>query len=138
MLTITREFGFDMGHCLPDHKGGCYRPHGHRYRLEVQLAGERNVQGAERGMVMDYGRLKQVVEQHVISQLDHRFIMAADDPRLDMMRATFDDGDVLVSSGPPTAEALAEHIAVTLAEVLPELVEVTLWETPTCRATYRV
>lgn len=29
-MNITRRYELDMGHCLPDHEGKCYRPHGHR------------------------------------------------------------------------------------------------------------
>lgn len=125
-----------MGHCLPDHQGGCYRPHGHRYRLEVTLEEGMQSAGAERGMVMDFGNLKTEVERRVIETLDHRFVMALDDPRFSKMRDAFPEPrHVLGIEGPPTAENLVLLIAGVL-DHLP-VVELRLWETPTCSATWR-
>jgi 6-pyruvoyltetrahydropterin/6-carboxytetrahydropterin synthase len=141
--AITREFGFDMGHCLPDHLGGCYRPHGHRYRLEVTLAGDviRQPGNPENGMIRDFGNVKRIVGQSVIDQFDHRFVMARSDPRAAAMSAAFDMPgaewpSVLLVDKPPTAETLAEMIAGMLIDELPSLKEVRLWETPTCSATW--
>lgn len=137
-MRITRQFGFDMGHCLPDHDGGCYRPHGHRYTLEVTIDGDVRVSGVDRGMVMDFARLKRIVEDRVIDYFDHKFAMSRDDPRLRGAITVFGDNTnpIVVCDGPPTAEYLAVLIGAWLREELP-VVEVTLWETPTCRATMR-
>ncbi len=135
--VISREFGFDMGHCLPDHKGGCYRPHGHRYRLEVFVSGDVvNRDGdPERGMVMDFGRVKQLVMEHVVDVLDHRFMMSADDPRLPGAIETFGRDCIIVSSEPPTAEWLADWIGNVLIDAAGmDVVAVRLWETPNCAA----
>lgn len=133
MLTITREFSFDMGHCLPDHGGGCYRPHGHRYRFEVTMDGEKVEVGPERSMLMDFARLKAVVLAAVVWPLDHHFAMSLDDPRLDAAREAFGSG-IITFSAPPTAELLAEWIGRKLLDVGVPVVWVTLWETPNCSA----
>ena len=51
--------------------GDCSNPnwHGHNYELEVTVEGEVD---AETGFVMDLTRLKELVEKHVVSDVDHR------------------------------------------------------------------
>jgi 6-pyruvoyltetrahydropterin/6-carboxytetrahydropterin synthase len=135
-MTITREFGFDMGHMLPDHEGGCYRPHGHRYRCQVTVTGPEHTEGPERGMVRDFATIGKVVQHTIVTTYDHRFALSADDARLDDMQRTFDPLDLVIVSAPPTAENLArwigEDLAVTLAPC--KVVRVRLWETPNCSA----
>lgn len=137
--TITREFGWDMGHMLPDHEGGCYRPHGHRYRAEITITGPGHDEGPERGMVRDFAALAAAVREYVIDQYDHRFMVAADDPRAEGMRDLFGDAPIVVVGGPPTAENLARWIGHHLDAVLApcRVVSVRLWETPNCSAEWR-
>lgn len=141
-VTITREFGFDMGHCLPDHEGACHNAHGHRYRFDVTVSGPLHEQGSERGMVVDFGNVKQVVNEYIIEWLDHRFAMSRFDPRIDAAVDAFGEDNIVAMHHPPTAEHLAATIASTLAfafnsEAFQLTVEsVTVWETPTCSATW--
>ena len=136
MLSITREFGFDMGHCLPDHLGGCFRPHGHRYRCQVTIDGEVQSAGAERGMIKDFGDMADSFGV-VLAHFDHRFAMAMDDPRLTAALEAFGHDAIVVTPTPPTAETLAALIGFLLAEAGLPPTMVRLWETPTCSATWR-
>lgn len=134
-MLINREFGFDMGHMLPDHLGGCYRLHGHRYRLDVCLDDDLATSGAERGMVMDFARLKQVVEREVIDRFDHRFAVCRSDPRAQGLLDTLSEDDGLIfTEQPPTAENLVTIIAGLLADTGLPIMTLRLWETPTCSA----
>ncbi len=49
--------------------GPCAREHGHTYRLEVAIRGPVD---QRTGMVMDLFVLRNIVEQRVVSRLDHR------------------------------------------------------------------
>lgn len=131
-MIITRRYELDMGHCLPDHEGKCYRPHGHRYVIEATVDGAVVQHGPERGMVADFGSVK-VAMGHVLNSFDHRFVMCADDPRVDAALAAFGAG-VTTLSTPPTAENLATHWARQLRPMLPELVSLRVYETPNCWA----
>lgn len=138
MNYIVREFGFDMGHMLPDHQGACYRPHGHRYRGEVCVTGDLQPEGSERGMVTDFAVLREAIDTNVIALYDHRFAVCIDDPRWKGMVDLFDGDDLVACSDPPTVENLAGWIGRTLQVVLPDVrvMSVRLWETPTCSATW--
>ena len=115
---ITKRFTFEAAHCLPGHEGLCQKVHGHSYHLEVtvqRLGDFRTVaQGSERGMVIDFSRLKSLVTELVISKLDHCYL-----------------NDVY--SFRPTAENMAEDIFVKLGSVLASLnlslYSIRLWET---------
>ena len=79
-VYITRKMQFNAAHRLHNAKksdewnvatfGKCNSPnwHGHNYILEITVAGEPNV---DTGYVVDLGDLKKVVEDRVISKLDH-------------------------------------------------------------------
>ncbi|MEZ5988237.1 MAG: 6-carboxytetrahydropterin synthase QueD [Planctomycetota bacterium] len=111
-MTVTKVFRFEAAHQLPDHPGKCRRLHGHGYRLEVTVGREVD---PRTGMVLDFYDLKRIVEDRVVSRLDHRYL-----------------NDLLQ---PSTAENLCLWIARELAEL--PLVELRLWETATSCATWR-
>lgn len=82
-VTVGRTFTFDAAHHLPDHPGECKRPHGHTYRVDVEVQGFVH---EETGMVVDFGTLKSLVTK-VLWAFDH-----------------YDLNDVV--EGPTTAERL--------------------------------
>jgi 6-pyruvoyltetrahydropterin/6-carboxytetrahydropterin synthase len=133
-MRITRKYELDMGHCLPDHDGKCYRPHGHRYVVEATVEAELVLAGAERGMVVDFGRLKAAMEQ-IVGSYDHRFVMCEDDPRREAMLDIFGAEGVATITDPPTAENLAQLWVECLSAVLTvPLVGLRVYETPNCWA----
>lgn len=81
IVTVTRRLRFNAAHrvhnpLLSDEEntalfGKCNHPnwHGHNYVLDVSVTGPIDPTS---GYVMDLGRLKAVVEERVIEQLDHR------------------------------------------------------------------
>jgi 6-pyruvoyltetrahydropterin/6-carboxytetrahydropterin synthase len=58
----------DAAHCLPQHKT-CEPMHGHTYRIEVVIEGEKG----KDGMVMDFGELRKVVKK-ILKEYDHRVL----------------------------------------------------------------
>jgi 6-pyruvoyltetrahydropterin/6-carboxytetrahydropterin synthase len=100
----------------------CNNPHGHghTYGLEVTVEGEID---PETGYVMDFGRLKRVVRDHVISRLDRRHLNF--------------DVDFLAGRN-PTAENIAAGIWAQLVDRVgpARLVRVTLDETEKNRVVY--
>ncbi|MEK9132442.1 MAG: 6-carboxytetrahydropterin synthase QueD [Patescibacteria group bacterium] len=67
-MKVTRKFSFSAAHHLTEYKGACERPHGHTYRFTVTVEGKI----AENGLVFDFVELKKVVEEKVLSKLDHQ------------------------------------------------------------------
>ena len=56
MISITKEFTFDVAHFLPNHKGLCANIHGHTYKLQVAINGIKNQteKDTEEGMLFYY------------------------------------------------------------------------------------
>ena len=70
MLYISREFTFDAAHKIVDYQGKCENLHGHTYKLIVTVQGELK----RDGMVLDFSILKKIVEENIISVLDHKYL----------------------------------------------------------------
>lgn len=77
-VSVCKTFTFAAAHYLPHHEGLCAKLHGHNYRLEVEVTGTVNQYDVpfekrppDTGMIIDFGSLKDVINEHVISQLDH-------------------------------------------------------------------
>lgn len=80
-LSVCKTFEFSAAHRLfrsdwSDEQnlavyGKCANPsgHGHNYRLEVSVSGE--IDGIS-GMVFDASNLQQIVDEVIISELDHK------------------------------------------------------------------
>jgi len=108
------EFNFAAAHRLPRYQGPCFRMHGHNYKFLVAVEGD--VDPAT-GMVADFGVVKQLVNELVMTRADHRTL-----------------NDFLEN---PTAENIARWIFETLEPRLPGLAEIRLYEIPDCCVTYR-
>ncbi len=126
-VLITRLVHFSAAHRLfradwSDERnaavfGDCSNPnwHGHNYELEVSVAGPVD---QETGFVMDLKRLKELVEQRVIADVDHKNLNT-EVPWLEGVN--------------PSTENVAVAIWDRLEDGLPEevrLVKVLLRETP--------
>ena len=76
-IRLTKEFTFEAAHSLEGYDGACREIHGHSYRLFVTIKGEPSCDAYDpkQGMVMDFGLLKRIVNEQIISRLDHAFII---------------------------------------------------------------
>jgi 6-pyruvoyltetrahydropterin/6-carboxytetrahydropterin synthase len=131
MFRVTREIRFCYGHRLLQYDGKCRFLHGHNGRavLTLEAAGL-----DERGMVMDFSHLKKVVGGWIDSTLDHRMLLHRDDPVVPFLRQQGEPLFLLDVN--PTAENIARLIFDYAASREFPVVEVRLWETDECYATY--
>lgn len=70
-VSVTKCFGFEASHHLPNYDGDCSRLHGHSYKLHVTVSG--SVDEAT-GMVMDFSVLKNIVKEKIVDKYDHRYL----------------------------------------------------------------
>jgi 6-pyruvoyltetrahydropterin/6-carboxytetrahydropterin synthase len=132
MYSVTREITFCYGHRLLDYNGKCRHLHGHNGRAVITLASD---QLDRLGMVVDFSDLKRVVGGWIDDTLDHKMLLHRDDPVLPYLR---EQGEpVYVMEVNPTAENIARMIGEFALSKGFAVVEVSLWETDNCCATYR-
>jgi 6-pyruvoyltetrahydropterin/6-carboxytetrahydropterin synthase len=131
MYRVSREIDFCYGHRLLDYVGKCRHLHGHNGKLIVTLESD---DLDNRGMVLDFGDIKQSLSAWIDQTLDHRMILHKDDPAAPVLREL---GEPLyLIDRNPTAENLARMIYEQGILLGLPIVEVRLWETPRCYATY--
>jgi 6-pyruvoyltetrahydropterin/6-carboxytetrahydropterin synthase len=132
MYHVTREISFCYGHRLLNYDGKCRHLHGHNGRAVITLASPQ-LDGL--GMVVDFSRIKSVVNAWIDQTLDHKMLLHKDDPVLPFLRSQGEP--VYVMDVNPTAENIARLIFEFVAAQGFPVVEVRLWETDTCFAAYR-
>ena len=76
-IRLTKEFTFEAAHFLEGYDGACREIHGHSYRLFVTIKGEPSTDpyDPKQGMVMDFGLLKRIVNEQIVSRFDHAFVV---------------------------------------------------------------
>jgi 6-pyruvoyltetrahydropterin/6-carboxytetrahydropterin synthase len=131
MYRVTREITFCYGHRLLYFEGKCRHLHGHNGRAVLTLEAD---ELDRQGMVMDFARIKQVVQTWIDENLDHRMLLHKDDPVLPELRRQGEP--VFVMEVNPTAENIARLIYDYAAAQGFPVSEVRLWETESCYATY--
>jgi 6-pyruvoyltetrahydropterin/6-carboxytetrahydropterin synthase len=131
MYSVTREITFCYGHRLLNYDGKCRHLHGHNGRAVITLTAT----GLDKlGMVVDFSRLKQVVGGWIDEALDHKMLLQRDDPVLPYL---LERGEpVYVLDANPTAENIARLIFDYAVQQGFPVVEVKLWETESCYASY--
>jgi len=128
---VQTSLRFCYGHRIPGHQGGCAHLHGHNARVEIECAGELD----EFGMVVDFAKIKRVVAQWVDANWDHKMILQAGDPLVQVLR---EQGEpVFELDTVPTAENLAAHLFHVASDAGLPVSAVRFWETGTSVATFR-
>lgn len=139
-IRITKEFRFEGAHALRDYDGKCRHIHGHSYALFVTVTGKplQKAGDPKNGMVMDFGELKRLVNEKIISIYDHALILIRDAPLANELSDIY--SNVVIEDFQPTCENLAIHFASLLKDSLPAgttLHGVKLYETPTSFVEWR-
>ena len=142
-MRITRRLEFDSGHRIPNHQSECRHLHGHRYAIEITLAGDvvQAAGDARHGMVMDFSEVKLIAQREVVDAWDHAFLAWRDDRVVVDFLATLPAHRTVLFDSPPTAEHLAESAFRSLDRAYRDeygnhlrLEQVRLYETPNCWA----
>ena len=131
MYRVTREIHFCYGHRLLHYDGKCRHLHGHNGRAVITVE---SPELDALGMVVDFSRIKRVVSHWIDETLDHKMILHRDDPALPFLSSQGEP--VYVMDVNPTAENIARLIYEFAAGQGFPVVEVRLWETAHCYATY--
>jgi len=117
-VSVTQTFA--AAHALRGYKGKCENTHGHNYRVEVTVAGDRL---DSIGLLADFADIKNAMRD-VIARLDH--VHLNETPPFDELN--------------PSAENIAWYIAEEVKALLGGAASVSavkVWETDSCVATYR-
>jgi 6-pyruvoyltetrahydropterin/6-carboxytetrahydropterin synthase len=116
VFRIRIEDDFDASHVIPNHPGKCKNLHGHTYRVEVFVTGDR-LDGNDILEGADFTVLKNTLAQ-ILGKYDHRHM-----------------NDVI--SGNPTAENIAKTIYGELRGLgVSGLERTRVWESPRSYAEY--
>lgn len=131
MYRVTRQIEFCYGHRLLDYDGKCRHLHGHNGLAVVTLEGPTL---DARGMLVDFGDIKRTLQRWIDDELDHNMLLRRDDPLLPLLQERGER--VFVMEQNPTAENIARLIFDQGRSAGLPVVEVVLWETPNCFATF--
>ena len=142
-ITITRRLEFDAGHRIPHHDGQCRHLHGHRYAIELTVSGDvlEMPGAADDGMVLDFGDIKRLANEHLVNLWDHAFLVAKEDKAVVTFLASMPKHKTVILDRVPTVENLAHAAFVILEPIFAEafhgrlrLSSIRLYETPNCWA----
>lgn len=143
IVSITKEFTWDMAHLLAGHEGLCKNLHGHTYKMQIEVCRKNekliNKEINSKGMVIDFKDLKEIVKELVIDPLDHAFMYWTESPE----PLEHEIAEILIKNNRKVAKVsfrpTAEEMAMNFFSILEEkfkldnlvLVSVKIWETPT-------
>lgn len=129
-IIITKIFSFEAAHALLDYDGPCRNIHGHSYKLWVSVSGEIDPKS---GMILDFGDLKSIVNEVIISKYDHSLMLSADDEKTNKTSGLFLE-NLIVLPFNPSSENLIIYFSELINESLPariRLFKLKLYETET-------
>lgn len=122
IIRLTKEFSFEAAHALGGYDGPCREIHGHSYRLFVTIKGTPSClpDDPKQGMVMDFGVLKKIVSEEIISRFDHALVLrsSADEGLRRVLAEQFDN--LITVDYQPTCENMLDDFARRIAARLPE------------------
>ena len=131
MYKVSKEIHFCYGHRLLDYDGMCAHPHGHNGKIVIEL------EAAEldrRGMVVDFGDVKDIVQKWVDEKLDHKMILKKEDALVKALKEMKEPYFLMDEN--PTAENLAKLVYQFAKSKKLPVKSVTFWETVSSSATY--
>ncbi|MBO7493090.1 MAG: 6-carboxytetrahydropterin synthase [Bacteroidales bacterium] len=127
IIKITKQFSFEMAHALRNYDGLCRNIHGHSYKMDITLAGQplHDESSPKNGMVMDFGDLKRLVNEEIISLLDHALVLNAktDAQLVEVLKQNYEK--IVIVDFQPTTENLLNFIAGKIQTRLSDDVKLT-------------
>ena len=131
MYQVVKEIHFCYGHRLMNYDGKCAHPHGHNGKIEIELAA---ASLDHRGMVYDFGDIKEIIQKWVDLELDHKMILKKNDPLVEILKNLKEPYFLMEEN--PTAESLAKLIFDYAKSKKLPISRVTFWETQSSSASY--
>ena len=116
MYEVRVTARFSAAHNIRNYDGKCESLHGHSWKVEVCIKGTTL---NRLGFVHDFRTVKDELKE-ILSRFDHNYINEV---------APFDKIN-------PTAENLASYIFSEMKKKVPELAEVSVWESEDARAVF--
>jgi 6-pyruvoyltetrahydropterin/6-carboxytetrahydropterin synthase len=149
MISITKEFSWDMAHMLAGHTGLCKNVHGHTYKMQVEVGsytGEviKDADSSE-SMVIDFKDLKNIIREKIVKPVDHAFMYwnKSPDPLEHQIAELLkiNNRKVVGVEYRPTAEEMAlnfyETLMIEFEKYNIKVLSVKIWETKTSFAEAR-
>lgn len=137
---ITKDFVISAAHRLLHHEGHCHHLHGHNWKISITIKAKPD---KVTGMIVDFKELKRIIEDSILTLLDHTTILNTEDTSL-VTLFTQAGEDFLRFPGEPTCENLSDWIAHVAQKILRNrklhrliVTKVVVEETPGSRATWR-
>ncbi len=121
-IRLTKEFNFEAAHALEDYNGACREVHGHSYRLFVTVVGSPNevIGSSSYGMVIDFGELKRIVNEQIISRLDHAFVLRRSEQSNQIVESIGSIyKNIVLVDYQPTCENMLSDFAARISSQLP-------------------
>jgi 6-pyruvoyltetrahydropterin/6-carboxytetrahydropterin synthase len=123
VIRITKEFKFETGHALYGYDGLCKNVHGHSYKLSVTLLGTpiTDPDHVKYGMVMDFGDLKKIVNETIVTPFDHATVLNVNSPHKELADTMESRGHKIMRvQYQPTSEMMILDFAEKIKARLPE------------------
>ena len=119
MISVTKIFNFEMAHALYNYEGPCSNIHGHSYILHVTV---KSAKGRENeliasGFIIDFKKLKKIVNFKVITILDNKLVFSY--YYMNSLESDTSFHNLFLLGMEPTAENLLLFISKELIASLP-------------------
>lgn len=79
---IETYIEIDAAHRVPMHESKCRNLHGHRYRITARVEAAQLGDGAQDGMVLDFGFVKKLMKDFIDENCDHGVILSCTDQKM--------------------------------------------------------
>ncbi|MBI3413624.1 MAG: 6-carboxytetrahydropterin synthase [Candidatus Aenigmarchaeota archaeon] len=134
-VSISKRIEWNMGHRIPNHEKD-NNPNGHSFALEVTLEGFIDDKS---GMLVDLQLLKKIMNEHIVSRLDHSFVIWREDAVMTDFFAQNPELKHIVLEDIPTLENILLWIRHSLENAFSEFKTISLrrlrlWESSTAYA----
>ncbi|SDZ99741.1 6-pyruvoyltetrahydropterin/6-carboxytetrahydropterin synthase [Oribacterium sp. KHPX15] len=137
MFYLKSESSFDAAHFLKGYEGKCSNIHGHRWRVVVEIKGDKLSEETQtRGMLVDFSDLKKIVKE-LCDKFDHTLIYEEGSLKEATVKALLDE-DFRLNAVPfrPTAENFSKFFYDSVEASGFDVNRVSVYETPNNCACY--
>ena len=122
-IRITKNFDFETAHALYGYDGKCKNIHGHSYKLSVCVLGNpiNDKNNVKNGMVMDFGDLKKIVNNEIVTVFDHATVLNRQSPHVKLAESLEAHAhNIVLVDYQPTSENMLIDFAEKIKKRLPK------------------